>query len=364
MWMSGYAARDHPAEGTLGDLWAKALALEDPAGHRAVLVTMDLVGIDRGLSTRVRDAIQQKHKLDRSAIALCVSHTHSGPVVGSNLRTMYVLDDEQQRRVDEYTAALGKKLIAVADEAIGKLAPATLEWGVGRAEFAVNRRNNAEALVPKLRSEGKLQGPTDHDLPVLAVRDAKGGAGRNRLRLRLPRDDARRLSMVRRLARRGAGRVGKSSPRRHRPLRCRLRGRPEPDPAAEGGTREKYGQEAAKAVDAVLTSGHLKRIEGNFSGAYSEIDLPFAEVPDARAVGRRPPSRRTSTKCCGRRRCSRSSTAGRRSPKTYPYPVEVWRLGPDLKWVLLGGEVVVDYSLRLRRNSAKMAPGWPGTRTT
>jgi hypothetical protein len=36
-------------------------------------------------------------------------------------------------------------------------------------------------------------------------------------------------------------------------------------------------------------------------------------------------------------------------PPTYPYPVQVWRLGDDLIWVILGGEVVVDYSLRLKR---------------
>ena len=35
MWMAGYAARDHQAEGTLHDLWAKALALED-AGTSAI----------------------------------------------------------------------------------------------------------------------------------------------------------------------------------------------------------------------------------------------------------------------------------------------------------------------------------------
>jgi hypothetical protein len=35
--------------------------------------------------------------------------------------------------------------------------------------------------------------------------------------------------------------------------------------------------------------------------------------------------------------------------KTYPYPVQVWRLG-ELTWVFLGGEVVVDYSLRIKRN--------------
>ena len=33
---------------------------------------------------------------------------------------------------------------------------------------------------------------------------------------------------------------------------------------------------------------------------------------------------------------------------TYPYPVQLWRLGPDLLFVTLGGEVVVDYALRLK----------------
>src|SRR5262249_24735183 len=32
-----------------------------------------------------------------------------------------------------------------------------------------------------------------------------------------------------------------------------------------------------------------------------------------------------------------------------PYPLQVWRLG-ELTWIFLGGEVVVDYSLRLKRN--------------
>ena len=34
----------------------------------------------------------------------------------------------------------------------------------------------------------------------------------------------------------------------------------------------------------------------------------------------------------------------------YDYPVQAWRLG-GLSWVALGGEVVVDYALRLRREA-------------
>src|SRR3954471_11552048 len=100
VWMSGYAARTRPAEGVLNDLWAKALVLEDPDGRRAVLVTMDLVGIDRDFAGRVCGRIMEAHKLERGQIALCTSHTHSGPVIGRNLRAMYFLDEEQQKRVD------------------------------------------------------------------------------------------------------------------------------------------------------------------------------------------------------------------------------------------------------------------------
>ena len=61
-------ARTMPSQGTLNDLWAKALVLEDPRGRRVVLVTMDLVGIDRDTSVHVRDRIQAKYKLGRADV--------------------------------------------------------------------------------------------------------------------------------------------------------------------------------------------------------------------------------------------------------------------------------------------------------
>jgi hypothetical protein len=41
--------------------------------------------------------------------------------------------------------------------------------------------------------------------------------------------------------------------------------------------------------------------------------------------------------------------AGEDLPRSYPYPVQTWRLGDGLTMVALGGEVVVDYSLRLKK---------------
>src|SRR5262249_19860705 len=40
---------------------------------------------------------------------------------------------------------------------------------------------------------------------------------------------------------------------------------------------------------------------------------------------------------------------GEKLRQSYPCPVQVWQFGKDLTLVALGGEVVVDYALRLKR---------------
>jgi len=158
LWMAGYGGRNHPAEGKLTDLWAKALVLKDGEGHQAVLVTLDLIGIDQQLSKSVCRDLAAKFQLRRDQIALCTSHTHTGPVVGKNLRPMHyeLINDQQKKLVDKYAVELKKNIVTVVGQAIEKLAPASLSWGSGTASFAVNRRENRpESNVPKWRAEGK-----------------------------------------------------------------------------------------------------------------------------------------------------------------------------------------------------------------
>src|SRR3954469_24293536 len=79
IWLSGYGGRNRPANAKHDELWAKALVLEDGAKHRAVIVTMDLVGIPREISAEACKRIEDRYKFPRAAISLCASHTHSGP---------------------------------------------------------------------------------------------------------------------------------------------------------------------------------------------------------------------------------------------------------------------------------------------
>src|SRR5262249_13915968 len=121
MWMSGYAARTKPSEGAVHDLWAKAMALQDPAGQRAVLITTHLGGIDRPVSNRIRGALQARRGLAKDRIVLACSHTHCGPVVGTNLLTMYKIDDAERRRIAEYTQSLETTVVKVVEQALDRL---------------------------------------------------------------------------------------------------------------------------------------------------------------------------------------------------------------------------------------------------
>ena len=355
MWMSGYAARTRPAEGKLHDLWAKALALQDPKGGRAVVVTLDLCGIDREFTAEVCTALHEKYQLERSRIVLSVSHTHSGPVVDRNLTPMYFLDAEHRKRVADYTIKLREQVIDIAEDALRRLKPAELHWGTGEAAFAVNRRNNAEGEVPDLRAAGRLRGPFDHEVPVLAVKSASGepiailfsyachatvldgyqwsgdypGDAQIELEKRHPSAVAMFVA--------GCGADQNPGPRRKVELSAI------------------YGGQLAAAVDDVLR-GPLKKIEGPLTATYREIDLPFETLPTRDQIER---DRESTNKYVASRakQLLEKIDAGQPLNKTYPYPIQVWRFGNDPYVVWLGGEVVVDYSLRLKQELAPRQ-GW------
>jgi neutral ceramidase len=352
MWMSGYGARTKPAEGKLTDLWAKALALEDPAGRKAVLITMDLVGIDRQLSVAICAELRKKYRLPREAVVLSVSHTHTGPVVGNNLGAMYFLDDTQQRLVADYARELQAKLVSVAGAALAGLEPADLTWATGRATFAVNRRNNKEADVPRLRELGKLRGPVDHDVPVLAVRDLEGHL---RAVVFGYACHATVLSFYR-WSGDYPGFAQAALEQMHPGIVALFwagcGGDQNPLPRRSPAVAEAYGKELAGAVESVLRAPMIA-VEGRLAKAYTEIDLPFAGLPTRerlaqdtlakdRFVARRAALLLNRLKMEGNLR------------GTYPYPVQLWQLGPGLTWVFLGGEAVVDYALRLKK---EMGPG-------
>ena len=173
MWLSGYADRSKPAEGKAqrparqGAGHWKTRPAGGPWSSRwtwsASLVT----------SRRPSATNWNGSTIAAGGDLVSCSHTHSGPVVRGNLMAMYSLDDAQLRLVNEYAAGLKAKLVDVVGTAIADLAPADSR-GRGYVTFAVNRRTIRKTALPSAGALGRLKGPVDHDVPVLAVR-AKDG---------------------------------------------------------------------------------------------------------------------------------------------------------------------------------------------
>jgi neutral ceramidase len=346
MWMSGYGARTKPSEGTSLDLWAKALVLEDPEGHRGAMITLDLVGVGRDISLPVCEALRQKHNLQRSQVMLAVSHTHCGPVVGRNLGAMYFLDQQQLQDVDDYAARLTDTLVKLVGDALDRMAPCSLSWGNGQATFAVNRRNNKEAEVPGRRDAGQLIGPVDYDVPVLAVRD----------------DQSRLMAVLFGYACHATvldfykwsgdypGHAQKTLEESHEGITALFwagcGADQNPVPRRKEEFVEEYGRQLAGAVDRAL-AGVMAPVEGTLETSFREIDLPFGTLPSRDELQQQAAS---SNKYEAQRAKNLLAQidSGKPLNPTYPYPVQYWRLGRDVRLVALGGEVVVDYAIRLK----------------
>jgi neutral ceramidase len=131
MWMAGYGSRTAPASGKLTELWAKALVLDDADGNRGVVIALDLVGIGRQVSKQVCSELKKSHDLSRNQIVICMSHTHSGPVVGKNLAPLHYwgVDEKQKTLIDQYSKKLVGQVVQVVGDAIDNLEPSRLQWG-------------------------------------------------------------------------------------------------------------------------------------------------------------------------------------------------------------------------------------------
>ena len=109
---------------------------------------------------------------------------------------------------------------------------------------------------------------------------------------------------------------------------------------------QKSGMALATAVEAALLT-EPKPVRGPLRFAYEEIDLPFAPVSNDEIA-----KWKESNDNFDQRRAAyllkEIATNGRVRP-SYPYPIQSIRFGTDLTLIALGGEVVVDYSLRIKR---------------
>jgi hypothetical protein len=332
LWMAGFAARKQASQGTALPLYAKALALQEGNGNPVVLITADLLGFTARITDRVSKAVQSRHRLRRADLLFNASHTHCGPVVDEQLSVAYDLTAEQWSDIRSYSAKLEEQLIAVVSEAIKRLAPARVSYARGEATFAANRRAAFKPL-----------GPVDHSVPILRVDNGSGTpigivfgyachnttlgagfvqyhgdyAGVAQAELERRHQGATALFVA------GCGADANPAPR---------------------GTLEivqSHGVALADAVDRVLRSS--KRFPASIGTAFGTVDIPFAG-PEVRERWKQ----QLKVDPVYLQRYDALMARQGPLPTKQPQPVQVWKLG-GVTLVALGGEVVVDYALRLAR---------------
>lgn len=349
--MAGYASRgESPATGKLHDLWAKVLVIEDSQGHQAAIVTLDLVGISRDVAEIIRQQLQAKHKWDRGQISFCASHTHSGPVVGLNLASLHyqLFSQAAREQTDQYAGELIQKVVDAVEVAAAKMQPVELAWGNGRAGFAVNRRNNPEAEVVRRKAEGMIVGPSDHDVPVLVVKGKQqlmavvfgyachnttlsgmdwcgDYAGFAQINLEQAYPGAQAMFWA------GCGADQNPLPRRTIEL------------------AQDYGRQLADSVRAVV-DGKLSPVTPALLKTSAEIiPAPLGDIPPVEKF-KADLNSKNKYEAARAQVLLKQIEQGQTLRQSYPYPISVWKLGHEVTWVFLGGEVVVDYAIRLKED--------------
>ncbi len=355
LWMAGYAARTKPAEGKVQDLFAKALVLEDAKGYRLLLISTDLLGFPRDLSAPVAEEIEKKTGLKRAQILLTSTHTHCGPVLRSSLMDMYELSEEQKTKLEGYAAALKGKLVRIAEEAVADLKPATLALGKGAARFAMNRRQGAQkGVVIGTNPEG----PVDHDVPILRVSTPEGKLRAVVFGYACHNTTLSFLQWCGDYSGYAQEYLEEKHPGALALFWSGCGGDANPQPRGELAHAQKHGKELADAVSAVLTN-ELAPLKGGFFAQYATVPLPLGTLPTLEKLQADLTDKNRALRNRAARLLKTLEKEGKLDDHYRHYPIQVWRLGDQLQWISLGGEVVVDYALRLKRELGKDRPDRP-----
>lgn len=336
MWMSGYGGRNRACEETINDLFAKAAVLEDPSGHRAVFISTDLISVPIKMVNFLSAEFKKQHGIERQQLMVTCSHTHSGPALDDKLSYMLAMNDEDWKVVRAYQVDLNQKLVKLVADAFKDLQPSQISAAIGKTDFAVNRR-------PPIG-----EGPVDHDVPVLRVRSQDGkklrgvvfGYACHNTVLSgyqwcgdyagfATADVEDRFPGCVALFYTGCGADQNPLPRRKVEL------------------AQKYGRMLSKAV-ADVVGAEMVPLTGRLKTSFKNIQLAFASLPSKEQVQQTLESGNRYEKARAGNLLADFEANGKLA-STHPYPVQVWQLGGQVTWVALGGEIVVDYSLRLKR---------------
>lgn len=343
--LAGYAARSKgESEGVLQKLEAKALAFGTDAQRPSILITVDLVGIPGHITTKLGEKLSAKLGIDPAQLVICASHTHSGPEVGNLLNILQyrgaaaysdsLLELGQLRHIAQYIDLLSHKLEELSLAAMKDRKPALVSWVQGQALFAKNRR-----------TEG---GPVDVALPVMRITGPDG-----KLRAVLVNYACHGTTLSGDINRMHGDWMGESQ----KLIEARYPGAlaliaigagadANPQPRGKMEHVQMHAKEIADHLEKLLTSSQWQPLTSPPIGRMKWVKLPFAKVPTIPDLVQQTEDK--TVKGYYARLALERIARGQAIPSELNYPVQVWAFGKEMVMINLAGEVVVDYSIRLK----------------
>ena len=343
--MAGYAIREKTeSEGILQKLEAKALAFGSDAQSPSILITVDLIGIPGHITTSLAERLSSKIGIDPAHLVICASHTHSGPEVGNLLNILqYRSENEysdsllalnQLVHIAQYIDQLSQKLEQVSIAAMKDRKPALVSWGQGQALFAKNRRTP--------------EGPVDVALPVLRVTYPNG-----QLRAVLANYACHGTTLPGEINKIHGDWMGEAQklieanhPGAIAMIAIGAGADANPQPRGTIENVETHGREISASVEKLLTSAQLQPLTTPPIGRMKWVKLPFSKVPTLPELIKLTEDK--TVKGYYARLSLDRIARGYAIPAELNYPVQTWTFGNELVMINLAGEVVVDYSVRLK----------------
>lgn len=347
----GYGDRTGPFVSVAEDIFAKALALEDGHGRRAVIVTADLVGFQAAVVTdEVCRRIKKRTGLERGQLLFNASHTHTGPLVSldpdpaANSAAHGPLTPADVRTTVAYTRQLQDKLVRLVLDALGQMQPARLAWGTGEVGFPMNRRLRRGDRV--VMNENP-QGPTDRSVPVLRVEAADGA-----LRAVLFGCACHNTTLTGQhnvIAGDYAGWAQKEIEQRHPAAQAMFLsgcgGDANPYPRGSMELAQEHGVTLAREVLRVLQTD-LRPVRGRLVTEFATVRLPLQRLSRTELEER---AKLRSAEAVMARHMIGVLERGESLPRFYRAAFAVWKFGGDLTLVALPGEPVADYAALIRQ---------------
>jgi len=354
----GYSGRTAEISNVAQRLSAKALAIGPDGGDGpALLVMVDNCGVPRKLVEDLAARLKKTAGVKRERFVVCSTHTHTGPWTNGFMPLSHKLPADQRERIDRYTKQLAGWMEEVSLAALAARRPGRqLSWARGSVSFAGNRRKMKDG---KWVGFGFTpDGAVDHDLPILRVTES----------------DGRLVAVVVNYACHGTTLGGDNANNIHGDWpgcaqRCIEADHPGvmaftvagcgadsgPQPTGTIAICEKHGRTMADEVKRLL-AGKLTPIDPKLTARLTRIKLPLEKLPnreefEQRVTAGQAPKASGSVNRLGRHARTMLDVIkrdGQLAP-ALDYPVQTWVWGDDLAMVFLAGEVVVDYSLRLKR---------------